>query len=44
MVMIEWHAAGVSGMASEHRFTFELWTVADPGRDPFGALTEIHRA
>jgi xylose isomerase len=26
-------------MASEHRFTFGLWTVANPGRDPFGAPT-----
>jgi xylose isomerase len=23
----------------EHRFTFGLWTVANPGRDPFGAPT-----
>ena len=26
-------------MAFEHRFTFGLWTVANPGRDPFGAPT-----
>ena len=23
----------------EHRFTFGLWTVGNPGRDPFGAPT-----
>ena len=22
----------------EHRFTFGLWTVGNPGRDPFGAV------
>ena len=25
--------------ASEHRFTFGLWTVGNPGRDPFGGPT-----
>ena len=24
---------------TEHRFTFALWTVGNPGRDPFGAPT-----
>jgi xylose isomerase len=28
-------------MASEHRVTFGLWTVANPGRDPFGAPTRL---
>jgi xylose isomerase len=26
-------------MAGEHRFTFGLWTVGNPGRDPFGEPT-----
>ena len=26
-------------MPSEHRFTFGLWTVGNPGRDPFGGPT-----
>src|SRR4051812_14540210 len=26
-------------MSSEHRFTFGLWTVGNPGRDPFGDPT-----
>ena len=26
-------------MASAHRFTFGLWTVGNPGRDPFGDPT-----
>src|SRR3954464_15770967 len=26
-------------MTSSHRFTFGLWTVGNPGRDPFGGPT-----
>src|SRR5947209_16460981 len=32
-------AAGVSTPRQAHRFTFGLWTVGNPGRDPFGEPT-----
>src|ERR1700748_506697 len=28
-----------SALMSDHRFTFGLWTVGNPGRDPFGEPT-----
>ncbi len=31
--------AEVAGERPEHRFTFGLWTVGNPGRDPFGGPT-----
>ena len=31
--------AEVAGDRPEHRFTFGLWTVGNPGRDPFGGPT-----
>src|ERR1700760_2396160 len=29
----------IEGGAMSHRFTFGLWTVGNPGRDPFGGPT-----
>ena len=31
--------AEVAGDRPAHRFTFGLWTVGNPGRDPFGGPT-----
>ena len=35
--------AEVAGERPEHRFTFGLWTVGNPGRDPFGGPTREPR-